>query len=359
MSKFLLRFLQKVPTAAVPVKDSVHRPPATPGRVIRISLLLSCILAFSFFLALATGNGKIDFQTLLHHLFSTQSGMNPVEETIFFAIRLPRILFAAMVGAALSLSGVIFQALLRNPMADPYILGISGGAALGAVIGIITGAGFVTLGIPGLAFLGALMTIILVFGVAGQRGRRSGNTLLLTGVIINAFFSALIMFLVSTSSSDHLHSVLFWLMGDLSLAESRDVLWGAMVLAVGFIILYYHARPLNLLILGEETAMQLGVDAKRTQQILLVTASFITAVAVSFSGTIGFIGLVIPHLLRLMLGSDHRLLLPASALFGATFLIMADTLARTVMAPAELPVGVVTALCGAPYFLYLLHRRAF
>ncbi|MBN1545114.1 MAG: iron ABC transporter permease [Syntrophaceae bacterium] len=361
MSKFLLRLLRKSPPVVVPVNDRPQRPPATPVRIVRVSLLLACILVLCCILALSTGSSKIDFLNLLQHLFLTQSDMNtgldPAEETILFSIRLPRILFAAIVGAALSLSGVIFQALLRNPLADPYILGISGGAALGAIIGIIIGAGFFPMGIPGLAFLGALITIILVFGVAGSKSHRSGNTLLLTGVIINAFFSALIMFLVSISSSDRLQSVLFWLMGNLSLAESHDVMWAGLIVAAGFVIIYYHARPLNLLILGEETAMQLGVDAKRSQQILLVTASLVTAVAVSLSGTIGFIGLVIPHLLRLLLGADHRLLLPASALFGATFLVVADTLARTVMAPVELPVGVITALCGAPYFLYLLHRR--
>ena len=362
MSRSPLRFfLKSSSSAAVPAELYPNRPLATPGRIIRITLFLAVVLLLICLVTLSTGAGEISFSPLIKRLLTICSGsgagLDPTEETILFSIRLPRILFAGVVGAALSLSGVIFQALLRNPLADPYILGISGGAALGAVIGIMIGATVIPLGIPGLAFLGALITIILVFGVSGTKRDHSNSTLLLTGVIINAFFSALIMFLVSISSSDRLPSVLFWLMGDLSLAEGHEIFLTGIVMIVGFLVMFIHAKPLNLLILGEETAMQLGVDAKKTKKILLVTASLVTAVAVSVSGTIGFIGLIIPHLLRLILGSDHRLLLPASVLFGASFLIVTDTIARTIMAPVELPVGVVTALCGAPYFIYLLHRR--
>jgi len=357
------RPLLKLPTVPVRVYPHSSRPLATAGRIILVCACLTAVFALVCLVSILTGAGEIHFMNLLRRLFSLspsiETPLDPAEKTILLSIRLPRILLAASVGAALSLSGVVFQAILRNPLADPYILGISGGAALGAVIGIIIGAGFVPLGIPGLAFLGALVTIILIFGVSESKSGHPGNTLLLTGVIINAFFSALIMFSVSLSSSDRLHSVLFWLMGDLSMAEGNEAALVGMAMILGFLVLFSLARPLNLLILGEETAMQLGVNAKRTKKILLATASLITAAAVSVSGTIGFIGLVIPHLLRLMLGADHRLLLPSSALFGAAFLVMADTIARTVMAPVELPVGVVTALCGAPYFLYLLHRRAF
>jgi iron complex transport system permease protein len=347
--------------SAVPAGSYHDCPLISPGRIVRVTVFLAVLLLVVCLVTLSTGAGAISFTPLAKLLLAICSGsgagLDPTEETILFSIRLPRILLAGIVGAALSSSGVIFQALLRNPLADPYILGISGGAALGAVIGIIIGATVIPLGIPGLAFLGALITIILVFGVSGSKGDRSNNTLLLTGVITNAFFSALIMFLVSISSSDRLHSVLFWLMGDLSLAEGYEIIMTGIVMLAGCLIMFIHAKPLNLLIMGEETAMQLGVDAKKTKKILLVTASLVTAVAVSVSGTIGFIGLIIPHLLRLILGSDHRLLLPASILFGASFLIVTDTIARTIMAPVELPVGVVTALCGAPYFIYLLHRR--
>jgi iron complex transport system permease protein len=307
-----------------------------------------------------TGPGDVSPLLLARRLLSVlrgaDVGLDASEKTILLSIRLPRILFAGIVGAALSAAGVVFQAVLRNPLADPYILGISGGAAVGAIIGIIIGAGAVPFGIAGLAFLGALLTITTIFGVAGTRTDSQTNTLLLTGVIINAFFSAVIMFLVSISGSDRLQSVFFWLMGDLSLAEGGEVLFTGLFLLAGFIVMILHARSLNLLLTGEETAMQLGVDVEKTKKILLVTASMTTAAAVSVSGTIGFVGLIIPHLLRLTLGPDHRLLLPAAVLFGAAFLVMADTIARSVMAPVELPVGVVTAALGAPGLVLILFR---
>lgn len=337
------------------------RPVVTLARIVRVVIGLMAAFLAVCVVSLLMGPGDVSPFFLARKLLSvfqgTEAGFDPSEKTILLSIRLPRILFAGVVGAALSLAGVVFQAVLRNPLADPYILGISGGAAVGAIIGILVGAGAVPFGIAGLAFLGSLLTIVTIFGVAGTRTDGRTNTLLLTGVIINAFFSAVIMFLISISSSDRLHSVFFWLMGDLSLAEKSEVLFTGLFLLAGFIVMFMHARSLNLLLTGEETAMQLGVDVEKTKKILLVTASMTTAAAVSVSGTIGFVGLIIPHLLRLTLGPDHRLLLPAAVLFGASFLAAADTIARVVLAPVELPVGVVTALCGAPYFIYLLYRR--
>jgi len=354
-------FLKSSSTNGVLTKTFIKSSLVTPKRIVHTIFLLLILLLLVGLITLSTGAGKISFSPLIKILSTvgsdSKSSLDPTEATILFSIRLPRVLFAGIVGASLSSSGVIFQALLRNPLADPYILGISGGAALGAVIGIIIGVTLVPLGTTGLAFGGALITIVLIFTVSRTKSDHPNNTLLLTGVIINAFFSALIMFLVSTSSSDRLHSVFFWLMGDLSLVEGNEILLTGITMLGGCVVMFMHARPLNLLTLGEETAMQLGVDTKRTKAVLLVTASLVTAVAVSVSGTIGFVGLIIPHMLRLMLGSDHRLLLPASVLFGAAFLIVTDTIARTILAPIELPVGVVTALCGAPYFIYLLHRR--
>lgn len=337
------------------------RPVVTLSRIVRVVLLLLTAFLFVGFVSLLTGPGDVSPLFLARRLLSVflgaDAGLDASEKSILLSIRLPRILFAGIVGAALSSAGVVFQAVLRNPLADPYILGISGGAAVGAIIGILIGAGAVPFGIAGLAFLGALLTITTIFGIAGTRTESQTGTLLLTGVIINAFFSAMIMFLVSISSSDRLQSVFFWLMGDLSLAEKGEVLFTGLFLLAGFIVMIIHARSLNLLLTGEETAMQLGVDVEKTKKILLVTASMTTAAAVSVSGTIGFVGLIIPHLLRLTLGPDHRLLLPAAVLFGASFMVAADTIARSVLAPVELPVGVVTALCGAPYFIYLLYRR--
>jgi iron complex transport system permease protein len=354
-----------LPKRSVSDVDSADRCPLQPvvtlTRIIRVVLLLVAAFLLVLIVSLATGPGDASPFSLARRLFwlfqGTEARLDPSEKTILLSIRLPRILFAGIVGAALSAAGVVFQAVLRNPLADPYILGISGGAAVGAIIGILIGAGAMPFGIAGLAFLGALLTILTIFGIAGSRTDRQTNNLLLTGVIINAFFSAVIMFLVSISGSDRLHSVFFWLMGDLSMAEKGEVFFTGFFLLAGFIVMLLHARSLNLLLTGEETAMQLGVDVEKTKKILLITASMTTAAAVSVSGTIGFVGLIIPHLLRLTLGPDHRLLLPAAVLFGASFLAVADTIARSVMAPVELPVGVITALCGAPYFIYLLYRR--
>jgi iron complex transport system permease protein len=313
--------------------------------------------------SLSLGSVHIDLIDVLRSLVNSFTGkvsLSSQEELIIFSVRLPRIIFAGVVGASLSLGGVIFQAILRNPLADPYILGISGGSALGAIIGIVIGAGSFYLGIPLLAFVGALATVFLVFVVAGSvRGPLSDNSLLLSGVVVNAFFSAAILFFLSIVNSMELHSITFWLMGDLSGASAKEIYVAAFCLIAGFVLLYAQARKLNLIVQGEDTAQQLGVNVERTKQALLIITSLLTAVAVSLAGIIGFVGIMVPHLMRLVFGSDHRLLLPVSALFGASFLIVADTIARVVLAPAELPVGVITALCGAPYFIFLLKRNKY
>lgn len=310
--------------------------------------------------ALCLGAIHIAFADVVGAIAGALSGKASAseEELILFSVRLPRILFAGIVGASLSLGGVVFQALLRNPLADPYVLGISGGSALGAIIGIVLGAGSFYMGVPFLAFCGALITVLLVFIVAGgSRGLMLDNSLLLAGVVVNSFFSAAILFSLSIVNSMELHSISFWLMGDLSSAAEKEIAVAAMCLLIGFIILYAQARKLNLMVQGEETAQQLGVHVQRTKYILLIVTSLITAVAVSLAGIIGFVGIMVPHMMRLVFGSDHRLLLPAAALFGASFMVVADTLARTILAPAELPVGVITALCGAPYFIFLMRRK--
>ena len=312
--------------------------------------------------SLLAGSVHIDFGHVLRYLAKALKGdfsITSQEELILFSVRLPRIIFAGIIGASLSLGGVIFQAILRNPLADPYVLGISGGSALGAIIGILLGASSFYLGVPLLAFVGALATVFLVFVVAGgTRGPLLDNSLLLSGVVVNAFFSAAILFFLSIVNSMELHSITFWLMGDLSRASTKEICVAGFCLLAGFVLLYAQARKLNLIVQGEDTALQLGVNVERTKQWLLVVTSLITAVAVSLAGIIGFVGIMVPHFMRLIFGSDHRLLLPVSALFGASFLIVADTIARVVFAPAELPVGVITALCGAPYFIFLLKRKA-
>ena len=325
------------------------------SRLIKINLLLAIVFLGVALVSLLVGTARIEvIGSLKGLLYGCQEGktfLTPAEKTIIFSIRLPRIIFAGIVGAALSTAGVVFQALLRNPLADPYILGISGGSAVGAIIGIVIGS--LPFSIPGLAFLGAVLTVLFVFTI----GRTNPNTLLLAGVIINAFFSSVIMLFISLSTSAELHNITFWLMGDLSLATAGEIILTGLFLIVGLAIIYSEARPLNLIVTGEETAMQLGVNVERTKIVLFLAASLITGLAVSFSGIIGFVGLIIPHIIRMLCGSDHRLLLPASFLFGASFLIAADTIARTIIPHTELPVGVVTAMCGAPYFIYLLRRR--
>ncbi len=333
----------------------MSRPVFSPLRAIRLSLALAGGLAIMVLLSMcigATGRGLFPaIKALL------TSGLTPAEETILFSIRLPRILLACIIGGALSLAGAVFQAILRNPLAEPYVLGVSGGAAVGAIIGIMIGAGAVPYGISGLAFLGGVLTIFLVLGIAERRRELQPNTLLLAGIIVNAFFSAIIMFLVSMSDSAELHNIMFWLIGDLGMGEAGQTALSGAVLLAGFALIQFHARDMNLMVAGEETAMQLGVDVARVRISLLLTASLLTGLAVSLSGIVAFVGLIIPHMVRLLSGSDHRLLLPASLFSGAAFLLLCDTGARTLIAPNELPVGVVTALLGAPFFIYILRRK--
>lgn len=281
---------------------------------------------------------------------------NPDYE-IFVQFRLPRIILACLVGAALACSGVVFQALLRNPLADPYILGISSGAGLGVIIAVISGLDWMLLGrspIAVFAFAGALGTVWLVWFIGRLTGKFHVTGLLLAGVVVNAFFSAVIMFLTSIAKSQQVHSTIFWLMGNIT-EEDFLVLW----LGTGFVIagisaLFYISPQLNALSFGEEDARSMGVNITRTQLIAFAIAAGITAIAVSLSGLIGFVGLLVPHAVRLVFGPDHRQLLPLSGIFGAIFLVIADTLARIIIAPAQLPVGVVTAILGGPFFLVLL-----
>jgi iron complex transport system permease protein len=341
-------------------KTPIYRR-VTSLRVLQISALMLIVFLVLGVISLAVGSVHIGLGQVLGsfaHLFTAGDFLSSQEEAIIFSVRLPRILFAGIVGASLSASGVVFQALLRNPLADPYVLGISGGSALGAIIGIVIGAGSYYLGVPLLAFGGALVTVFLVFVLAGgSRGMLLDNSLLLSGVIVNSFFSAAILFSLSIVNSMELHSISFWLMGDLSRVSFGEITAAAVFLAVGFALLYGQARKLNLMVQGEETALQLGVNVQNTKYLLLVITSLMTSIAVSFAGIIGFVGIMVPHMMRLAFGSDHRLLLPAAALFGASFLVAADTIARVILAPAELPVGVITALCGAPYFIFLMKRK--
>jgi len=316
--------------------------------VMLVAVMLLCALAGSEHISLKTalsgghggGSANPDYEILMH-------------------IRIPRVLLAAIVGAALAAAGVTLQALLRNPLADPYILGISSGAGLGATLAIIGGFSWTLWGrspVALFAFAGAVGTVWLVWGIGRITGRFHVTGLLLAGVVVNAFFSAIIMFLISAAKGQQLHATMFWLMGNMA-EEEFFVLWiGAGCVAAGIVSLYFLAPQLNAISFNPEDAKSMGIHVERVQLLAFTVSAFITAVAVSLSGLVGFVGLVVPHAVRLLLGPDHRQLLPISSICGAIFLVVADTVARVIIAPAQLPVGVVTAMVGGPFFLVLLVR---
>jgi iron complex transport system permease protein len=318
--------------------------------------VLAGLAAAAVAVALAVGTAPIGLMDVVR-AFVTPDRVSPETLTIVRSLRLPRVLMALAAGGALSVSGVVFQAILKNPLADPFILGVSSGAALGTVIGSLVFRVPSVLGGALPAFAGALITILIVFYVARIKERLYPNTMLLVGVIINAFFSAAIMAIVSLFRSNGLQGIFFWLMGDLSLVSITEVAVVSAVFLSGSVLVFYYARPMNLLQFGEESAASGGVDVERTKRVLFVAASVMTAAVVSAAGVIGFVGLIIPHMIRMVLGPDHRILIPTSVLLGGTFLLVSDTVARTVVSPLELPVGVLTALLGAPFFVYLLRRQ--
>jgi iron complex transport system permease protein len=323
--------------------------------VLRLVLLMAA-LAGALLLGVRMGAVPLSVREVVAGL---RGDGDPTTVAIVRRLRLPRALLAALVGGSLAASGATFQALLRNPLAEPYILGVSGGAAVGAVGAIVlTGAPASGAMVALSAFAGAILAILLVFRVAASVGKAlDTRVLLLAGVVVGAFFNACILLALTFADTESFRSAMFWMMGSFSGATWRGIgtMAGAMVPAL--LLLFALARPLNLFAVGEETAAFLGVRTERTKLLAYGTASLLTAAAVAVSGVIGFVGLVVPHVVRMLWGGDHRFLLPASVLLGATFAILADTLARTAAAPTELPIGVVTAFVGVPFFVYLLRRR--
>ncbi len=280
-------------------------------------------------------------------------------ETIVFQMRLARVILAALVGAGLAASGVVLQGLFVNPMADPYILGISQGAALGATAAMLSGVGLQALGIyavPLIAFGAGLATSIMVYNLAKVGSRVQMSTLLLAGIAVGFFLSAITSYMMITNGQN-VHMILFWMIGGFAGRGWDHIKVLLPYFLVGYTLMHLYARKLNVILLGEEPAQHLGIDVERMKKVLLVAATLTTASAVSVSGVIAFVGLIVPHAVRLMVGPDHRILLPTSALAGAIFLIMADALARTAAAPEEIPVGIITALCGGPFFIYLLRKK--
>lgn len=277
--------------------------------------------------------------------------------TIIWQIRFPRVLLAALVGAALSLGGLVFQALLRNPLAEPYILGISGGSAIGAIIGILMGFSRFP-GVTLTAFTGSIASLLLILAMSSGQTILKKDALLLSGVMVNAFCAAVIMFLVSITQDSRLHNIIFWLMGDLSMGDMKHAGILASTLLPCFFLVFWLSNPMNLLLMGKEMAQTLGVNIKAVTFALLVTTSFMVSATVSYCGLVGFVGLVMPHLLRLVFGPDHRVLVPACVFGGGAYMVFCDLLARTLPKQGEMPAGVITAMIGAPLFIYLLKRSS-
>ncbi len=289
-----------------------------------------------------------------------RGGSSSIEEVIILQVRLPRVLAAAIVGIALAVAGVVLQGLLRNPMADPYIIGISAGASLGASLAIAFGIGFSFFGllysIPLMAFVFALGTVLLVYSIARAGQGVPMLTLLLVGIAVNSFLLS-IMAIIRIVSGEAIHIIMAWILGSLVACNWNYVRVALPFTIIGVAVIYVFSRDLNIILLGEEQARHLGVDTERLKKIMLASATLITAAAVSISGIIGFIGLIIPHIARILVGPDHRILIPSSALAGAIVLILCDTIARTIIRPAELPVGIFTSLLGCPFFIYLIRKK--
>ena len=338
--------------------------------LVGLGALLLVVIVF----ATTLGSAPIPFPTCFQVLFSQLPFVHIVPacpeafgmtlspeglETIILNIRLPRILLAGLVGAALAVAGATYQGLFRNPLADPYLLGVAAGAGLGATIAFVipfTLSWMAFGAVPLFAFVGAVGAVAVVYLLARVGKALPATTLILAGVALGAFLASITAYLMTICGKE-LHGIVFWLLGGLSLTKWAEVWVVLPCILAGIIVIWLHARPLNVMQLDEEQAQQLGINVERVKLILLGAASLITAAAVCFTGLIAFVGIMIPHAVRLIWGPDYRFLLPLSTLVGAIFLILADTLAHTLLTPTEIPVGVITAFCGAPFFLYLLRRR--
>lgn len=329
----------------------------TPGRTLRICLALALMLLIVCLVASLIGSERLPVTASLCALFRGGGvcGLTPEQEAILLDLRLPRILLAASVGAALAAAGAGYQALLRNPLAEPYLLGISNGAAVGTMIALVflgTQAWMRAV----MAFAGALCATFVVYRLARGRTGASPERLILAGVIVTTFLSSAIVFITTMMDATRVRSFNFWLLGDLSGSTSSLLTIAIVSTLIGAFVLAAHGRALNLMMLGERDAFDLGVEVERVRLIVFLAASLLVGASVAASGSVGYVGLVVPHLVRLSLGSDNRTTIPAAALAGALFVVVADTTARTVIAPRELPVGAITALIGAPLFIYLLKR---
>jgi iron complex transport system permease protein len=345
------------------------------NRLSRKKILLSTTILLgvwliSALLSLNIGSVRIPVRTSLHLLGSFLTGAETSRDplaSVLFSVRLPRVLLGSLVGAALATAGAAFQSLLRNPLADPYVLGVSTGASMGTILysifagwfGFVAAGGGVIFARPIAAFAGAVFTVWAVYVIAGSsyKSGESSQRLLLAGIVLASFLSSINVFLLTSTSQADLRGIFYWLIGDLSRPVDASIYPVTALVFGGCLLLYFFSHSLNLIGMGETDAMVLGVEVKRIRTCVYVIASLITGAVVSVSGPIAYIGLICPHMGRMIFGSDNRILFPTVFIFGAIFTLLADTLARTVLSPTELPVGIVTALCGAPLFIYLLHRK--
>ena len=320
------------------------------------ALLFSALLIF---LALFIGSSQINPADILSYIFNSSS--IPASTAIIIGeIRIPRIILAFIVGAGLAVAGAVFQAIIRNPMVDPYIIGISAGAGTGVMLALFLGieiAIFNLNSLPAFAFLGAVITVFTVYQLARVGNKLPVLTFLLAGVAVSFILNSMMSFLM-VLRTENLQQLVYWLMGSLAGSAWGDIRMILPYFLTAFAVILFYLKDLNILLLGEDSARHLGLNVERTKIILLGAASLLTASVVSVSGSIGFIGLVVPHIARMIIGPDHRRLIPLAALFGASFLLLADTAARTIMAPMELPVGIITAFAGGPYFIYLLRNKS-
>jgi iron complex transport system permease protein len=333
----------------------------TDGRRLLVALVvLAGLLVGLAVAALFIGSAALSPRAVARAL-TGRAEAESVEAIVTLGLRLPRVLVAALAGGALAVAGVAFQGLTRNPLAEPSVLGVTSGAAFGVVLAQIAGLGASvtdTLAVAGFAFAGAVLAAATVYAIAAAPSGLAIQTLLLAGVIVGIFFSSAITVVISIVDFNRLGGVVHWLLGNLGPVPPGSLAVFALLAGVGFVLVLRSARELNLLALGEEAALQLGVNAERLKRRVFLAAALLTGTVVAFTGPIGFVGLVVPHVLRGVVGQDNRLLVPASLLAGAAFLLAADTIARNVVAPAELSVGVITAFCGAPVFIWMLRGRA-
>ncbi len=338
-------------------------------RIAGTAFVLVAVWAFAALLSLNVGSVRIpvgtSYRILKAHTLGAAGAAGPLD-SILLSVRLPRIFLASLVGAALAAAGTAFQSLLRNPLADPYVLGVSTGASMGTILYSIilaapgaTATGGLLFARPAAAFLGAVLTVAAVYAVAGGRDRmgEGSQRLLLAGIVLASFISSINVFLLTSASQADLRGIFYWLIGDLSRPVDASIYVVAAVVFAGCFGLFLYSHSLNLISMGELDALTLGVEVRRVKVAVYTIASLVTGAVVSVSGPIAYVGLICPHIARMAFGSDNRLLFPSVFVFGAIFTLLADTLARTVLSPAELPVGVITALCGAPLFIYLLRRK--